>query len=549
MSTIPFELFAPYNNEAFLVADFNHWEPIAMTKGEDGYFRIEVDLDDGRYLYRFEITSKSWFYEPDQRVQIADPYATEIDDTEDQNAILEIKNGKRVIGPYEWKNDMTPLPQDHELIIYELLVHDFLGHNPGDLTRGKFTDIIPKLDYLTDLGVNAIELLPVEEYPGENGWGYNPRHFFAVESSYGTPTEYKQMIDACHGHGMRVFKDGVYNHAETSTPLAQIDHDYWFHHDPVDAENNWGPEFNYVKYDENLDLMPARKFIGDVIGHWVHEYHIDGIRFDAVAQLNNFDALRYFCEKGKEISGEKPFTLIAEYIPDDPEVVLPDGPTDACWNESFYFAIKDIVTGAEIDIDTLCDCIDPRRRGYESGVRIVNYLCTHDHNQIMADIGHAGIQGEAAFKRAAMGAVILLTAIGIPMIWAGQEFGHYKDKSTEPAPIDWGLLDGEDNQQLLQLYKALIYLRKTNSALHGNDIDFFHIDPGLPLIAYNRWNGEGARVVTVLNLSDQYLGGYQIPGMPVDGTWKDWTHDCEVQVSDGTLQIDLGEWEAKVFVI
>lgn len=551
MATITFELFAPYNASVSLKGDFTHWEPVPLEKDERGYWRLERDLDDGRYEYLYEVASRSWFFEEDEIRHVTDPYASEVVDDADQHAVLHVKDGQKVICDYQWQNDDAPLPQNHELIIYELLTHDF--HVPADGgdsdQRGTFQTIREKADYLADLGVTAIELLPIEEYPGRDGWGYNPRHFFAVESSYGTPADFMQLVDDFHGRGMRVFKDGVYNHSETSSPLTQIDHDYWFHHDPQDSEQNWGPEFNYEFHDGELDVMPACQFVGDVVGHWISQYHLDGIRFDAVAQMNNFMVLDWLDTKGYEISGQRPFTTIAEYMPPTPDVTKPNGPVDACWNVNFHYAMKEMLTGESIDVEKIMDCVDARRHGFENTLQVVNYLASHDHNHLMADLGHAGLFDEAAFRRARLGAIVLFTAIGTPMIWQGQEFGNATECLQEPTPVDWSLLDNENGAALHGLYKSLIHLRRTNTALHGTDLEFVHVHDSLPIVAFIRWNGEGARVLTVLNFSDSFIEGYAIDNVGVNGTWHDWINDYDIEAKDGSLTIDLADWEGRIFTI
>ena len=253
-----FQLFAPYNNEANLIGDFNEWKELPMKKADDGYFRIAVELADGVYQYKFNVQSKSWFYEENEWKSIADPYSTDID-AETQNSILTIKNGVKIVDEYDWKHDDTPLPTNDSIIIYEMHIGDFSGGEEDGFTRGKYTDVIAKLNYLTELGVNAVELMPLKESPGDFNWGYSPMHYFAPEHSYGTTAQLKELIDKCHALGMRVIVDGVYNHANTETPLTQIDHDYWFRHDPKNAEHNWGPEFDYEKRDEKLDADAGAK--------------------------------------------------------------------------------------------------------------------------------------------------------------------------------------------------------------------------------------------------------------------------------------------------
>jgi 1,4-alpha-glucan branching enzyme len=546
---IEFQLFAPYNKGAALIGSFSDWQEIPMQKGEDGYFRVTVDLEDGTYQYKFRVQSKSWFLEPDQWVTITDPYATDVDGmSAEENGIVKIKDGERIVDTYVWKNDSHPLPADHELVIYELHVADFSGGEDDPYARGKYKHVIEKLDYLCDLGINAIELMPVKEYPGSYSWGYNPRFFFATESAYGSTAELKQLIDECHGRGIRVILDGIYNHSESSCPLTQIDHDFWYHHDPKDAEFNWGPEFNYEHYDEKLDTYPARRFVGDTVRYWVSEYHLDGIRYDAARQIGNFDFMSWVTQEAKHAAGAKPFYNVAEYIPDEPAITNLDGPMDGCWHDSFYHTVLPHILGETFDLEQLKDVLDPKRQGYMGATNVVNYLTNHDHNHVMADLADRDIFDEAAFRRKKLGVALLMTAVGIPMLWMGEEFGEYKYKTIDPNKIDWTLLSHELNQQLFQYYKGLIALRKNNHALYTNNIEFFHENPDSKVLAYTRWNEEGSRVVVVANFSDQFLAGYQVTDFPMDGTWHEWTSNYDVDVSDRTLTTDIGEFEAQVFV-
>jgi 1,4-alpha-glucan branching enzyme len=548
-SPIEFNLFAPYNEKAALVGSFSGWEEIPMKKGEDGYFRATVDLEDGVYQYKFRVQSKSWFFESDRWVDVTDPYATDVDgNSAEENAIVRIKDGDRIVDDYVWMHDDKPLPSDCELVIYEMHVADFSGGEDDAKERGKYKHVIEKLDYLCDLGINAIELMPVKEYPGDYSWGYNPRHFFAPESSYGSTKELKHLIDECHARGIRVIVDGIYNHSEASAPLTQIDHDYWYHHEPRDPDNNWGPEFNYEHYDENLDTYPARRFIGDCVRYWIQEYHIDGIRYDAARQIANYDFMKWVVEEAKQAAGAKPFYNIAEHIPETPSITNIDGPMDACWHESFYHAVLEHISGETFDLDRLKDVLDGKRQGFMGATNVVNYLTNHDHDRVMAELGDRGIFDEAAFRRRKLGNVLVMTAMGVPMLWMGEEFGEYKHKTTDQAKVDWTLLSGDLNHSLFEYYKGLISLRKTNPALYGENIEFFHENPEAKVLAYTRWNDEGSRVVVVANFSDQFLAGYTIPGFPVDGTWHEWTANYDTETVDGQLMTDLGEYEAKIFV-
>jgi 1,4-alpha-glucan branching enzyme len=544
---IEFSLFAPYNNKAVLTGSFSDWEELPMEKDKEGFFRTKVELEDGVYQYKFRIQSKSWFFEPDQWVDVNDPYVTDIDNPT-QNCIATIKGGERIVDTYVWKHDDKPLPADRELVIYEMHVGDFSGGEDDPYARGKYKHVVEKLNYLCELGVNAIELMPVKEYPGDYSWGYNPRYFFATESSYGSTSELKNLIDECHARGIRVLMDGIFNHSEAESPLTQIDHDYWYHHEPRDPENNWGPEFNYEHYDEHLKTYPARRFVGDVVRFWIEEYHIDGIRYDAARQIANYDFMHWIAQETKQAAGAKPFYNIAEHIPETTDITGIDGPMDGCWHESFYHCVLEHITGETFDLERLKDVLDAKRQGFLGITNVVNYLTNHDHNHLMVELAERNIFDEAAFKRLKLGAVLLMTAMGVPMIWMGEEFGEYKPKTIEQNKVEWSLLENDLNQGLFEYYKGLITLRKENHALYTENINFFHEDPEGKVLAYVRWNDEGSRVVVVANFSDQYRAGYRVENFPENGTWHEWTGDYDIEAGDNNIMIDLPEYESKVFV-
>lgn len=542
-----FQLFAPYNNEANLIGDFNEWKELPMKKGDDGYFRVSVELADGTYQYKFNVQSKSWFYDENEWKSIADPYSTDID-AETQNSILTIKNGVKIVDEYVWQHDDTNLTTNDSIIIYEMHIGDFSGGEEDGYTRGKYTDVIAKLNYLNELGVNAVELMPLKESPGDFNWGYSPMHYFAPEHSYGTTAQLKELIDKCHALGMRVIVDGVYNHANTEMPLTQIDHDYWFRHDPKNPGHNWGPEFDYEKRDENLDVMPARKFIYDSIRYWIREYQIDGIRFDAAKELNSFDALRDFVTYSREMSSMKPFFTVAEFIPPSPEITEPIGPVESCWNDSFMYAMVEYLTGEAVNLEKMKDAIDPKRLGYTGATSVTNYLANHDQNRLLGKLGDKGILGEEAFRRAKLGALILMTAVGVPMIWMGEEFGEYVPMSEQSNKINWTLLENDENKNLFEYYKTLIELRKTDSAFHTPNIVFFHEDSVNGVLGFQRFDDNGNIAAVVINLSDNDLENYTVKNFPEGADWHEWTKDYDTKISENSMIVSLPHREGLIFI-
>ena len=552
VNSIEFDLFAPNNKAAALIGSFSNVEEIPMEKGSDGYFRTKVELEDGVYEYKFRIQTKSPKFEPDQWVEVIDPYATDVNE-EKHTGTVRIKDGKRIVDTYVWQHDDKLLPENHELVIYEMHVADFTGGEIDPHKRGKYLDAIEKLDYLKELGINAVELMPVNEYPGDYSWGYTVRHFFATESSYGSTEDLKQFIDQCHARGIRVFMDGIYNHTDEECPLLLIDRDYWYYHNkhyPEDPGNYWGPEFNYDNYDEKLDVKPAWKYVGDVVRYWIQEYHIDGIRFDAVRQLANDDFLEWLGDQAKKNTAPKPFYNIAEHIPDTSRITAPEGPLDACWHESFRYFLIPHVCGETFELEKLKEVLDPKRQGYDTAINVVNYISTHDRERLFRELGDRGIFDQAAFRRAKLAAVILITAMGVPMLWMGEEFGEHKRKSqtvTQPKKIAWALLDREENRDLFEYYKSLITLRKQSPAIQSDNIEFFHENPEAKVFAYVRWKETGSRVVVIANFSDKTLNNYQIHNLD-NGKWQDYLNKSEFEVTEGSLVIDLPEYEAKVLV-
>jgi 1,4-alpha-glucan branching enzyme len=551
-SPIEFKLFAPRNEEVSLIGTFSDWKDIPMKKGEDGYFRASVELEDGNYQYKFRVKSNS----PNllgQIVDVNDPYMAEMD-RKSETGIAYIKEGQRILDTYVWQYDNELLPENQELVIYEMHIADFCGKDVDKEDPIKFKKAIDKLDYLSQLGINAIALMPLTEYDGDYRWGYLPRFFFALESSYGKPQDFKQFVDECHSRGIRVFIDCIFNHTNDPSPLLMIDRDYWYYHDrhyPEDDANYWGPEFNYDNYDEKLDLRPTWNFVSDIVRFWIREYHIDGVRYDAVRQIANYEFFGWLFNQAKEATASKPFYQIAEHIPDTSQVCSPQGVFDGCWHESFRYFLKDALSGESFNLAEFKSAIDARQQGYCGTMSVINYLATHDREHMLVELGDKGIFDKAAFQRVKLGAIIQMTAPGIPMIWMGDEFGqatHKTQFTTEQNPLDWSLLENDLNQDLFKFYQRLIALRKEKQCLNSSNIEFFCQHPENKVFAYVRWNEAGERVVVIANFSDHSYENYTIPHFPSDGVWKFWTGGQQVEARNGEVTIALPSYEAQILL-
>ena len=536
-----FSLFAPYSEGVQLVGSWSD-EPVAMGKDDKGYWHAEVDLPDGRHCYKFRLKSLSPFMSG-QTVDITDPMARMIDENNDDASVVILQGGKDITTApdFAWQHDDKPLPQDNELSIYELHVGEFSFH---DGRQGSFSDLIARLDYLRDLGINAVEIMPVAAFPMGRSWGYNVRHPFAVETAYGTPEDFKRLVDECHARSMRLIMDIVLNHTEVENPLNKIDFYYWFR-DPREGEQSFGPKFDYEGVDDKLGIRPAFQFGLEVARYWVQEYHIDGCRLDATAVLGNFEFVRAVRETAKAHAGGKPFYIVAEHIPEDPSIAGPEAPTDGAWHQKFEFvAVETLCESEGWSAGKMLEVLNPRNDGYVSPGRVVNYIESHDEFTLMGRLGEAGILGDKAARKNKLGATLLFTAVGNPMIYQGQEFGGHRPRDTEIRPLQWELLKADYGLHLKEHYAFLAKLRQSSPALKGEEFENIYLEEKEKVIAYRRGYGE-AQVLVVANLEDQD----KTLTLPFpDGAWHELTFDYDIDSKDGKLSDTFPASSAKIYV-
>ncbi|RYY32092.1 MAG: alpha-amylase, partial [Sphingobacteriaceae bacterium] len=293
-------LYAPNKLRVSVIGEFNSWNATAtpMTKMADGvswWARVDNLDPNTEYAYQYLINGT---------LKVADPYTEKIlDPNNDQwitasvypnlkaypsGSTTEIVSVMQANQPsYSWKVSNFTRPAKKDLVIYELLIRDFVSEHTYKAT-------MEKLDYLKGLGINAIELMPVAEFEGNESWGYNDSFFFAPDKYYGTKNDLKAFVDACHEKGMAVIMDIVLNHAFGSSPMVRMYFDGatgkptstspWFNVNPTHPFN--------VGFDFNHESPATRRFSKNVMRHWLTEYHIDGYRFDlskGFTQVNNPD--------------------------------------------------------------------------------------------------------------------------------------------------------------------------------------------------------------------------------------------------------------------
>ena len=360
-----FVLFAPNKKSVVLLGDFNDYAPSNeyMMKKDGNYFWTTVTgLEEGvEYGYQYLV---------DGTIKIGDPYATKILDpwndkwidasvypnlkaypseyTSDIVSVFEINPTE-----YQWTATNYERPAENSLAIYELLIRDFTE-------QGSINAVTAKLDYLETLGVNAIELMPIQEFDGNDSWGYNPCFYFATDKAYGTEEAYKTFIDECHKRDIAVILDVVFNHATGQFPYAKM---WWdgganktASNNPffnVDAPHNWS-----VFHDFNHTYQYTVEYIDDVLEYWMKEYNVDGFRFDLtkgfVQNPGNYDAsgysaqrigiLKHYAETIRAIDQDA-YIIFEHFCDQSEETELYNSVGALCWNNAQQGGYMESVMG------------------------------------------------------------------------------------------------------------------------------------------------------------------------------------------------------------
>ena len=282
-----------YRNYCYLVGDFNGWErqtEYAMYRDVDaGCWWITVGgLDpDTEYRYQFRLGHPSG-----SDICVSDPYTELVYDGWNDSYIpsstypdlpvfpdgaKELISAFKINGlddkSYQWEVENFTIADPNNIVIYELLLREFSASK--DLQGA-----LNQLDYLENLGINAIELMPVQEFDGNNSWGYNPNHYFALDKAYGTRTMYKKFIDECHKRGIAVIFDVVYDHSTGNNTFAKL----WYGSNNVTADNPWFNVKHTCAYGVFHDWNHTDPYVNQMIKkshiYLIEEFKIDGFRFD-----------------------------------------------------------------------------------------------------------------------------------------------------------------------------------------------------------------------------------------------------------------------------
>ena len=528
-----FRVWAPFAVEVTVAGSFNSWSATTnpLASEGNGYWSADVPGVKIGHQYKFVLRNG------DQPLWRVNPYAREVVNSVG-NAVIHDPG-------CDWTSDKFVTPPWHELVIYEMHVGTFNALPGGH--PGTFDDVIKRLPYLEETGINAIEIMPVLEFPQDKSWGYNPSHPFAVESALGGPQGLQRLVKAAHARGIAVILDVVYNH------FGPDDLDLWrfdgwsdsnhdggiYFYDNTRAWTRWGhtrPDYGRPE---------VRQYIRDNAVYWLNKYHADGLRFDAVSYIRNIggnnndpggdlpDGWALLQRINSEIRGGQPRKLIIAEDLKNNEWITKDAASGGAgfgsqWDAGFVHPVRQaIITGndAERDMFAVRDALYHRYNG-DAFQRVI-YTESHDeiangHQRVPSEIWNGNAGSYFSKKRSTLGAALVFTAPGIPMIFQGQEFledEYFRDED----PLDWSKL--ETFAGIRWLYYDLIRLRRNwynrTRGLRGQHIHVHHVNQSDKVIAFHRWESGGPcdDVVVVANFANRAYSSYTL-GFPRDGSWK-----------------------------
>jgi len=530
-----FRVWAPFASTVGVAGTFNNWSPTANPFASEGNGYWSADIPGVKIgdEYQFVITNGTL-----PLIWHKNPYASSVVSASG-NAIVHDPN-------FDWTGDNFTMPPWNELVIYEVHVPSF-DNAPGT-GPGTFTEIIPQLPYLSNLGINAIEIMPVAQFSGDYSWGYNPSQPFAVDALIGGPQGLYQFIKAAHAQGIAVILDVVYNHSGPG------DLDLWVFDGWTDSDHNGGiyvynneraqTPWGGTRYDYGRNEV--RQYLRDNALFWLNKYRIDGLRFDSVVNIRNnqgnnndpyhdlpdgWSLLQWI---NNQIAGSQPWKItIAEDLQNNEWITKDTGSGGAGfgsqWEAAFVHPIRAAIidpNDADRDMFAVRDALYHSYHG--NATQRVIYTESHDEDsngqsRVPEEIWPGNAGSWFSRKRSTLGAALVFTAPGIPMIFQGQEFLEDGYFHLDNVPLDWSKLTTYAG--IHALYQDLIHLRRNwfnqTAGLRGQNLNVHHTNNADKLIAFHRWQngGPGDDVVIVANFANRSYDSYSL-GFPRAGTWR-----------------------------
>ncbi len=532
---VAFRVWAPNASRVWVVGTFNSWNDTAtpMASEGNGYWSVDVSgaAVGNEYKYRIE-NSGSGTGNPGGIFYRIDAAA--------RDTVYSTGNSIVVNPTYTWAPFSSPYFENY--IIYQLQVGTFAGYNDGINMAGHgdggrvawFSDIEAKLQYIKDLGFNAIEFLPVQEFAMDSSWGYNPALYFAPESSYGTPDTMRHLVNEAHKKGLAVIFDVVYNHAGPGdNSLWEYDGNY-NGDGGVYFEGGWMTDWGRGPAHWKTEV---RNFFLENARMYLKEYNADGLRFDATTKIQ-WESLQHITYNLKMEFPSK--YLIAEHLPDDPSVVTSAG-FHATWKSASHHEFQRAANGTD-PVNKLKSIIG--WDGYPNSFNTVKYLLgSHDdagddHNGDAQngnsnwDSRHryfvelfGGRDNWYARAKTRLGWALNVAMPGTPMLFMGSEChmpGYWHDgyDANGDHRFNWALAGDPTGMPMRYMVSDVNNIRWSNAALRSDTLQYTHEDQGNKILAFKRWSG-GNVILVVVNIGDGDWTGHSY-GVSMGGESGQW---------------------------
>ncbi|MFP4121374.1 MAG: malto-oligosyltrehalose trehalohydrolase [Coleofasciculus sp.] len=545
-----FRVWAPFRDSVAVHILSPQDQVIPLQKDESGYWQETVKADPGT-LYVYQLDGSL------ERPDPASHYQPE-----------GVHGSSQVVDhQFDWTDNSWQGIPLKDLIIYELHVGTFTP-------EGTFASIIPRLSYLQDLGITAIEIMPVAQFPGSRNWGYDGVYVYGVQESYGGPAGLKKLVDACHQAGIAVILDVVYNHLGPEG-------NYLWAYGPYFTDQYRTPWGNAVNFDGAYSNEVRNFFIRNAL-YWLDKYHIDALRVDAVHAIYDMSAQPFLQELGDAVANFNRTTPVQRYVIaesdlNDVRVIKPreEGGFghDAQWCDDFHHILHTLLTGElsgyYADFGKIEQLAVALREGYiysgqYSSFRKRNHgnsaadrpaeqfvVCIQNHDQIGNRLIGDRLSTLVDFQGLKLAAATVLLSPYIPMLFMGEEYGEdapfqyfvsHSDpdliegvrtgraeefkafgwdnapdpqgtKVFEQSKLQWEKIDQDKYAVLRRWYKQLIQLRKETPALATLDRQNLNVSSLSPekVIVIHRTAGDSQAIGLINFANDAVTVSPQIP--------------------------------------
>lgn len=594
-TSVTLSLFAPGKDYVFAIGDFNDW------KVSEEYLMKKDSLNPDSVWHWIEIDGLSpgeeygMQYLVDGELRVSDPYSELVLDPfndqyisastfpnlmpypsdHTQGWVTVLQPGK---AEYEWEATDYQRPEKTELVIYELLIRDFLETK-------NFQTLTDSLDYLENLGVNAIELMPVSEFDGNLSWGYNPNHHLALDKFYGTPTAFKKFVDEAHKRGIAVILDVVMNHATGANPLYQLygnNDEYYFNSQPRHAFN--------VFNDFDHSYSGTQYYTKRMIEHWINEYKIDGFRWDltkgftqnctesngsctSAYQQDRVDLLKKYSDY--QWAADPDFIVIFEHLGTENEEKewanyrVHEGKGVMLWG-NMNFAYSEASMGYnENGKSNLVGVVAESRTSFQER-HIVGYMESHDEQWLMLkkkkfgnSAGNYDVKelGTALARQKLVGA-FFFPMPGPKMIWQFGELGYGWGQgeclkpggggngdclASDPGrvgekPIRWNYYNDNERLKVYKTWSSLINLRKNSPVFTNPDAASYTLSEAIKSYVLEHEDSD-ALVVGNFGVTE---ADAQVT-FPASGDWYDFFEGTSITVGDPNTTFTLAPGEFRIF--